>query len=92
MSRKTKTPEQIIREIVNPKPPRRKKAKSEADLWYEKMLKEHVTSKGEHLKTALAKIKSTECNCGVGDVSKAAHNFGCPKRMMSTKELLRSRR
>lgn len=57
MTRKAKTPEQVVRDIIRPKPARKKRGKSEADLWYETMLKEHVASKGEHLKSALAKLK-----------------------------------
>lgn len=36
-------------------------------------------------------IKKT-CNCGVGETSRAAHNFDCPKRIYTKKVLLRMKR
>lgn len=55
--RKDKTPEQIIREIVHPKP-RRVRVKSAEQLEYERMLADYKLNGAEHLASAKAKMKA----------------------------------
>lgn len=56
MARKTKTAEQIVRETVHGKPVRAKRAKTEADVWFEQMKADFVRNGAEHLANAKAKM------------------------------------
>jgi hypothetical protein len=56
MSRKNKTAEQIVRDIVNPKPARVRKGKSAADVWFEQMKADFVKNGAEHLASAAKKL------------------------------------
>jgi hypothetical protein len=56
MARKNKTTEQIVRDIVNPKPARVRKGKTEADVWFEQMKADFVKNGAEHLASAVKKI------------------------------------
>lgn len=55
--RKAKTVEQVVRETVYGKPAKAKRAKSEADLWFEQMKADFVQNGAEHLASARAKLK-----------------------------------
>lgn len=56
MARKNKTPEQIVREVVHGKPARRVRAKTTADLEFEKMLADYKVNGAAHLASARAKM------------------------------------
>lgn len=56
MARKTKTSEQIVREIVRGKPVRRTRVKTVADLEFEKMLADFKVNGAAHLASAKAKM------------------------------------
>lgn len=55
--RKAKTVEQVVRDVVRGKPARKVRTKSEADVWYKKMLAEYVADGGKALASAKAKMK-----------------------------------
>jgi predicted ATPase len=53
---KAKAVDQVIRDIVKAKP-RRKRTKSEAQAWYERMRADYAEHGAEHLKSAQDKLK-----------------------------------
>ena len=56
MARKQKTAEQTVRETVFGKPVRAKRAKTEADIWFEKMNADFKLNGVAHLASANAKM------------------------------------
>ena len=56
MARKSKSPEQIVREIVHGKPVRAKRTKTVADVEFEKMLADFKVNGAAHLASARAKM------------------------------------
>lgn len=45
-----------MRKVLNPPAPRRKRAKTEADVWFEQMKADYVKHGAEHLASAKAKM------------------------------------